>query len=220
MDFKDNFTACEFKFDEGNSGEFEGYASVFNSNDKVNDTIIPGAFEKSLEAGIPKMFINHNHQDIPVGDWVKMEEDEHGLFGRGRIDMNHHLGPSTHSAMKRGAMTGLSIGFTLGDGDFDEKDEDGHPFGNRNIKNMDLREVSIVTFPCEPKAQIEQVKLEDFADFTDLKGLEAFLRESCKFSRSAAAAFVGRVLKLAPSDSGPRQANVTDELTQLIRNLK
>ena len=42
--------ACEFKFDD-DAWKITGYASVFNSVDKVGDTILPGAFTKSIESG-------------------------------------------------------------------------------------------------------------------------------------------------------------------------
>ena len=221
MFMKDNpLQRCELKFEADSSGEFEGYASVFNSNDAVGDTIAPGAFTKSLESGrMPSMFVNHDHSSIPVGDWVEMEQDEKGLFGRGVIDMNHKEGPTLLSAMRRKAMDGLSIGFTMNGNDWEPKSEPDLD-GGRLIKNVDLREVSVVTFPCEDSARITGVKAEDFALFEDLKGLESFLRDSCGFSKSAAVAFVGRVLRVGRSDSPPREINITDDVTQLIRNLR
>ena len=183
---------CQIKFaSDDATGEFEGYASVFNSNDAVNDTIAPGAFKNSLtNLRTPSMFINHDHSGIPVGDWKALSEDDYGLKAVGQIDLNHKEGPSLYSAMKRGAMDGLSIGFTMNSGDFEAKDE-----GGRLIKDMKLREVSVVTFPCEDSARIGDVKAEDFI-FTDLKTLERYLRDACGFSKSAATAFVSRAVRV------------------------
>ena len=101
---------CDFKFSDDNSGEFEGYGSVFDSTDLGGDTIQKGAFVEAISKALPKMFINHNHGEIPVGDWTKAEENDIGLLMAGRVDLNHRDGPSVFSAMKRKAMSGLSIG--------------------------------------------------------------------------------------------------------------
>jgi HK97 family phage prohead protease len=189
---------CNLKFSsDDTTGEFEGYASVFDSVDQVQDTIAPGAFTKSLRGRLPAMFINHDHGAIPVGDWVDMKEDATGLFGVGRIDLNHKDGPSAYSAMKRGAMTGLSIGFTMNATDFDRKAD-----GGRIIKNMSLREVSVVTFPCEDSARILGVKADDIGEFMDLRECETWLREEAGFSRLAAKALVSRILKMGQREAG------------------
>jgi phage head maturation protease len=64
MERKDNPLAqCQIKnLDDKFTGEFEGYASVFNSTDAVNDTILPGAFKQSISETMPKMFVNHDHR--------------------------------------------------------------------------------------------------------------------------------------------------------------
>ena len=81
---------CQLKFDSNAKGEFEGYASVFNGVDSYKDTILPGAFKKTLKKERnPSMFINHNSYAIPVGDWVSLKEDDTGLLVKGRVDQNH-----------------------------------------------------------------------------------------------------------------------------------
>lgn len=190
---------CNLKFaSDDATGEFEGYASVFHSVDSVGDTILPGAFAKSLAADrMPAMFINHDHYAIPIGDYLEMREDDVGLFTRGRIDLNHRDGPSAYSAMKRGAMSGMSIGFTMGKDDYDQRDG-----GGRVIKNLSLMEVSIVTFPTEDKARITGVKADEL-DFFDLRSCEQWLRESVGFSKGAATALVSRILRYGRSESAP-----------------
>ena len=187
---------CSLKFaSDDTTGEFEGYASVFDSVDQVGDTIQKGAFADTLKAGRrPAMFVNHDHSAVPVGDWIELREDSTGLFGRGRIDLAHRDGPSVYSAMKRGAMTGLSIGFRLGD-------HESKQGGGRLIKSVDLLEVSVVTFPCEDSARIATVKADDLL-FHDLKSCEIWLRESAGFSRAAATALVSRVLKYGQGEPG------------------
>ena len=186
---------CQLKFDSSEEGIFEGYASVFNGVDSDNDTILPGAFDKSLESGRkPKMFVNHEQHDIPVGDWVKLEADDRGLWVVGKIDMKHKNGPSLYSALKRGAMDSHSIGFTMSPKDWEAKegfegDDWATMFGNRNIKNMNLKEISVVSFPADDSARIAGVK-SAVKGFDSPKDFEKFLREKCKFSGSEATAFV------------------------------
>lgn len=153
------------------------------------------------------MFINHNHKAIPVGDWVEMGEDSTGLYAVGKIDMNHADGPSLYSAMKRGAMTGLSIGFTMSADDFTRKED-----GGRVIKNVNLRETSVVTFPCEDSARISSIKSE-LEHIESLKDCESYLRESGGMSKAMATAFIGHIRELLRSESA-------DDLQGEIAGLK
>lgn len=191
---------CQLKFvsdSDEKSGEFEGYASVFNSDDLVNDTIAPGAFAKSLESGVnPRMFVNHDHHEVPVGSWVDLKEDDSGLFGRGQINLEHHMGATLLSAMKRGDMDGLSIGFTMEPDDFTRKEDWG-----RTIHNLSLKEISVVTFPCEESARICGVKADDMLLLGSIRDCEDYLRESVGLSKSVACAIVSHITKLARSES-------------------
>ena len=209
---------CQLKFDSKEKGEFKGYGSVFNSIDRGGDTIQKGAFVDALEKnGLPKMFVNHNHNDIPVGDWLVAKEDDTGLFLKGKIDMNHILGPSAHSAMKRGAMNGLSIGVVKSTM-ITEKIKTG-----RLVVKGDLREVSIVTFPMEVQAQVMSIKA-DLDLVNDLKGAEAILRE-LGLSKSEATAFVSRISGIGQRDAEYvrneiiKHRDATDELIAIIKNL-
>lgn len=214
MFHKDNpLQKCNLKF-ASDAGEFEGYASVFGSNDAVGDTIEPGAFKNSLSERMPKMFANHNHHDYPVGDWIDMKEDENGLWAVGKIDMNHRDGPTAYSTLKRGAIDGLSIGFTMGKDDFDQKDE-----GGRIIKNVNLMEVSLVNFPCEGAARISDVKhLIDQLD--SRKDLEDFLRQSGGFSKAAATDLVGRMKHLFLGQQDVEQLKTITGLQAEIAGLR
>jgi len=186
---------CELKFAKNDKGEFEGYGSTFDNVDGKGDTILKGTYEESVSKSMPKMFINHRHGDIPVGDWLVAQEDSSGLFLAGKIDLNHKDGPTAYSAMKRKAMEGLSIGAPLSSVIF-EKNKNG----GRTISKMNLMEVSVVTFPMDNNAQIMTVKSE-IEDLKTFKDFELFLRDSGNFSKATATAFVSRINKLKQSDS-------------------
>lgn len=186
---------CQLKFSSEEKGLFEGYASVFNSVDQVGDTIEKGAFDESLESGRTiKMFVNHKQHDVPVGDWLELKADDHGLRSVGKIDLNHKDGPTVYSALKRGAMDGESIGFTMKDGDYEEKAE------GRIIKNMRLMEISLVNFPCEGQAIVSAVKA-DILVLPTLSDCETYLRDVCGLSKSLAKTLISQIRKCAQSDA-------------------
>lgn len=202
---------CELKFSKDESGVFEGYASVFGGVDSDGDTIHKGAYAKTLETGrMPAMFINHNAYDIPVGRWVGLKEDDHGLVARGQIDMNHRDGPSLYSALKTGAMTGLSVGFRIFPEGAKNKSE-----GGRDIFDIDLKEISPVTFPADDNARIAVVKA-DIDEVTNLKSAEMFLRDA-GLSRSMATAFASQFKAVILSES----ENAKDEqIAKLLMQIK
>ena len=214
---------CQLKFDNSREGVFECYASVFNGVDSDNDTILPGAFDKTLASGrIPKMFVNHDQSAIPVGDWISLETDEKGLRVVGQIDMKHKDGESLYSAMKRRAMDAHSIGFTVSPDDWEAKedyegDDWATMFGNRNIKNMNLKEISIVNFPADDSARIAGVK-SAVKGFESPKDFEKFLREKCKFSGSEATAFISALKRAI---HGEREASrVSGEVVSVLNSIK
>ena len=200
------FGTCELKFSKAGTGEFEGYASVFDGVDSYQDTIEKGAFAKSIKSGktIP-MFINHDSWAIPAGKYISLKEDDTGLLVVGKIDLNHKDGPSLYSAMKEETMDGLSIGFRIRKGGAYE-DEDT---GVRVITDIDLKEISAVNFPADDAARISMVKSE-IETLETLKDFELFLRDSANFSKSAATAFVSRIRKLKQGDPA-----ADDEITEL-----
>lgn len=208
---------CELKFKKGKAGTFSGYASVFGGVDSYNDTIIPGAYKSTIESGrrIP-MFINHDSFKIPVGSYPEMKEDDHGLLVTGRINMQHADGPSLHSALDKGDMDGLSIGFSIPKGGAVITEE-----GIRELHVINLKEISAVNFPADDDARILSVK-QDIDTLSTIKDFEYYMRESCGFSKSAATAFVSRFKRLIQCETDDERkkvegVNVTEHLCDVIR---
>lgn len=210
--------SCEVKVDAKKKGEFEGYASVFGGIDSYNDTIVKGAYSETLQkARKPSMFYNHDSSQIPVGDWIHMEEDDHGLFVRGKIDLNHKDGPSLLSALERKAVDAMSIGFNLLKGGWNETED-----GIRELTGIDLKEVSLVNFPADDAARVTIVKA-DIETIKTLKEAEAILRDA-GYSKSAANAFVSRIKTIARCDTGAKvdeitKVDVTKQLIAMINKL-
>ena len=206
-------TGVELKFD-GDSRRFKGYASTFNGNDSYGDTILPGAYEKTLaEHGMPKMFWGHDW-DIPIGKWISAVEDEKGLLVEGEFTPGNAQAEAVMSAMKHGTVDGLSIGFRLSEGDYERKKD-----GGRIIKAIsNLYEISVVNFPADGDARVSEVRSEDIDGMQTIRDLENFLRESGGFSKSVATSIVAKAKKLFKDQ---RESDVDEKTaTAILERLK
>lgn len=137
-------------------GLFAGYASIFDTIDDQNDIIIPGAFKQSLENWErqnkwPKMLWQHNRQE-PIGRWLFIEEDQKGLYVEGQLLLDVQKAKEAYALMRAGAVDGLSIGYLVIKADRDSKR------GLRYIHQIELLEISVVTFAANSAAQITKVK--------------------------------------------------------------
>lgn len=193
------------------SGSFSGYGSVYGNTDEGDDIVAPGCFSQSLsdwtaKGRMPALLWQHNPKE-PIGTYTKMTEDDNGLYVEGKLAIKTQKGLEAYELMKMKAISGLSVGFITRNDSYDQKT------GVRTIKQGDLMEVSLVTFPMNDSARVATVKNVD--EITDFKSAERFLRDSCNLSRSEATAFFTRVKSLAQRDS------VTDEAAnQIIQSLR
>ena len=167
----------------GDTGEIEGYGSIFGVVDSVNDIVAKGAFEMSLRehkaAGTsPKMLWQHD-PGKPCGIWTDFSEDSKGLHLKGKLLKETTLGKEAHEFAKAGAVTGLSIGFRTKRYEY-QTDSD-----IRVLTEVDLWEVSLVTFPALKVAGLTAVK----SALTERR-VEEILRD-VGFSQKQAKAMVG-----------------------------
>lgn len=168
------------------SGFFTGYGSVFGVKDFGGDVVERGAFSGSLsdlsaKGRFPAMLWQHNH-DMPVGAYTKMVEDDNGLLLEGRLALKTRAGSEAYEFIKMGAISGLSIGYTVQERQFKD--------GVRHLKQLSLFEVSLVTIPMNDSARINGVKsLESIMSLSDA---EERLRDA-GFSRAEAKAFISKV---------------------------
>lgn len=146
----------ELKF-QATTGQFEGYASVFNVVDQAHDRVARGAFRRSLEewrkkGGHPPLLWQHDVAQ-PIGAWREMREDAHGLYVRGDLFVEEIArAREAYKLMREGVVNGLSIGYRVRLSERDRKS------GVRVLKDVDLLEVSMVTFPANDSARILRVK--------------------------------------------------------------
>ena len=136
-------------------GTITGYASLFGVADQGGDLVAPGAFAASLTArGANQVRLLFQHDPAePIGVWEEIVEDARGLRVRGRLLPDVSRGAEVLALMRAGAVDGLSIGYRAV-----RAHRDGR--GLRVLTEIDLWEVSIVTFPMLPDARVSSVKGE------------------------------------------------------------
>lgn len=194
-------------------GYFEGYASVFNNVDLGSDVMEKGAFTKSLRRrgtkGV-KMLYQHD-QKQPIGVYKSIKEDGDGLYVKGQLAMGTQKGKETFELMKMGAIDGLSIGYRVGEKGYHYDDKRKR----RYLKEVDLMEISAVTFPMNPRARIQAVK----SDRT-VREWEEILREAGDLSRSEAkiaAAALAKSLGQRDADDAKLLGSIS-RLTQILKS--
>lgn len=171
------------------SGAFTGYGSVFGVKDSYSDIVIKGAFTNSLnqwkEKGrLPALLWQHK-MDEPIGYYTKMVEDDNGLYVEGQLLIDDDpLAKRAYAHMKAKSLSGLSIGYVLNDYDYDSEK------GAFILRDIDLWEVSVVTFPANDEARIDNVKsIFESGDIPPPKEIERVLRD-VGLSRTQAKAFM------------------------------
>ncbi len=152
----DFLAPLEFKL-AGDRGEISGYASEFGVKDAGGDTVQAGAFGASLTstkaAGRKVPMLWQHRPDEPIGIWDSAVEDRRGLKVSGRIVLETSRGQEAFALAKSGALNGLSIGYRT----IKSRPDSGR---GRLLDQLDLVEISLVTFPMLDSARISSVKNE------------------------------------------------------------
>ena len=162
-------------------GVFSGYASIFGNEDQGNDIVQKGAFTKSLtQRPAPKVKMLFQHKtDEPIGVFEKIYEDQKGLYVQGRLAMKTQKGKETYELLKIGALDGMSIGFKA---DPTKQGYNENKRGVRTLKEVDLMEISLVTFPMNEQAMVQSVK----GNLKSIRDWEKILRDAGGLSRTEA----------------------------------
>lgn len=187
--------AAEFKFSTEKPGFFTGYASKFNGVDAYGDTILPGAYAKTLEGRTRPVQMRWNHRGPVIGKFTTIKEDAVGLYVEGELTPGHSVAEDARASMKHGAVTGLSIGYRIPEGGSEKSEH-----GGRLLKQIDLVEISVVESPADVHAQISSVK-SAIDEAESLKEIETLLRDAGGFSRADACALVARIKSMQQRES-------------------
>ncbi len=148
-----------------NGVKIEGYASLFGHRDTGGDMVMKGAYAKSLAAlkakgRSVKMLWQHDPAQ-PIGIWDEVREDARGLYVKGRLLTDLQKGREAVALIEAGAIDGLSIGYRTVKAQKDTK-------GTRLLSELELWEVSLVTFPMLPEARLN----------AEAKGADALMAEA------------------------------------------
>lgn len=153
-----------------------GYASVFGNKDMHSDIVVKGAFAESLRERTPALLFGHDMKSLPIGLITKVAEDDHGLGFEAKLPKDDaFVRDRIMPQLRIGSLKGVSIGFRT-------REDDRTDPGARLIKKAALFEISLVTIPANPAAQVSQVKslaLDDLEGLSDREREARFKELGC-----------------------------------------
>ena len=140
----------------GTDMEFTCHTNVKGNIDHAKDRTLDGAYLNSiknhkLNNTMPKMFWNHDRHSPPIGVWLDMEEDEKGLFKRGRM-LDTDRGIEVYKGLKSKAIDSFSIGYNV------VREKYNSSLNCNDLIELDIKESSPVNFACNEAARIVDIK--------------------------------------------------------------
>lgn len=133
------------------AGRIAGYASVFGVPDRGRDVVKRGAFARALKdggRGVPLLW--QHDAGRPIGTIETLAEDARGLRVIARLADGSRTGAEAFALVKAGALSGLSFGYRV---------RGSREAGRyRELTDVELVEVSLVTFPMQPLARVHAVE--------------------------------------------------------------
>ena len=177
------------------------------------------------------MFVNHAADAIPVGEWTEFAFDDEGMTASGRLFMNTNQGADLYAVMKESPAMfgGVSVGAYAEEFQWVKEDGEVFPAGSGDywdegffqITKGGLREVSVVMYPNNPQAEVQQLEFFRPDGTADLKILEKALRDAGLSKKDAvtSASVFRKVLSQreadqSPTDNTPAQSDSDAEVTE------
>ena len=171
------------------------------------------------------MFLNHNAESMPVGEWTSIEMDDEGMSASGRLFLNTTAGSDLYQVMSESPnmFGGVSVGAYADE--YQMVNADGEPDQSEEayfqITKGGLRETSVVMYPNNPKAEVKKLEYFRADGSADLKVLEEALRDAglSKSDAVAAASTFKKVLEqrdaeTAAIENAPQQSDSGAEATE------
>jgi HK97 family phage prohead protease len=199
---KNIYLICEAKLDLGKSadeaviptGKIEARVTSWNAREGADGRRFnyqpegfmdwADEFAKS-EKPLP-MFLNHNDMGMPIGEWNEIMMDDEGMSAKGRLYLNTMAGADAYAVLKESPKMfgGVSVGAYA-----DEAcmvDAEGNPLVSGaddseayfQITKGGLREISVVMYPNNPEANIQQLEYFDAEGKAQLRVFEKALRDA------------------------------------------
>ena len=153
LNYKQHDATVELK-EKNKQSIISGYAAVFNQKDSQGDIILRGAFKNAEQEKVK--FLWQHDAKVPIGKIRKLYEDHYGLYVEVEMILDVAAAREAHSLVKSGAISGLSIGFKPMNYFYEEDT-------TRIIEEIDLWEISLVTFPANNLAEVTAVKSDGIA---------------------------------------------------------
>ena len=219
---------------QGNTGKIEATVTTWGAREGADGRRFnyqPEGFmdwaESFAKGGKPlPMFLNHQSDAMPVGEWTSFEMDETGMTAQGRIYTNTTAGKDIYTVMQESPQMfgGVSVGAYAED--YQMVNADGEPDQSEEayfqITKGGLREVSIVMYPNNPEANVNKLEFFRPDGSADLKILEQALRDAglSKSDAVAAASTFKKVLEqrdavVAPVETAPILSDSDAEATNV-----
>jgi HK97 family phage prohead protease len=155
-DFRTKFTVTR---DETTPEErtIEGYFALYEDEtelfDGVYEIISKGAFDKTINSDVRALW-NHNTQYVlgrSKNGSLKLQADDKGLFGIIKLP-NTQYADDLYELVQRGDIDQASFGFNINDEEFEELASGGYRW---RLKEVDLHEISVVTFPAYENTTVQ-----------------------------------------------------------------
>jgi HK97 family phage prohead protease len=128
---------------------FAGYAAVFDRPDRGGDLVRPGAFARALKRGSGAVPLLWQHEaGKPIGRIEHLSEDKRGLRVIASLSGSAN-GREAAGLLEEGAVTGLSFGYRV---------REAQGAAPRELIDLELVEVSLVTLPMQPKARVHAIE--------------------------------------------------------------
>jgi HK97 family phage prohead protease len=221
------FPVMDYKFrvkDVDESGTFEGFAAVYGNVDLGNDVIAPGAFTRTIknsEGRVPILWQHDKREPIGAG---RLSDSREGLILRGKLVLESDVARKAHGLMKAEVLNGLSIGYDLIKSEYDKKND------ARLLKEIKVWEVSLVTFPMNPRALVSSVKSQVEGIASSVKSLYDGLKNGHPLSQEMRDDLIrisGKLQALIATDTGndsdasPAKNELSDsDLHSLMNTIK
>jgi HK97 family phage prohead protease len=196
--------------DVAEDGTFTGIASVYDVEDLGGDIIEKGAFKKTISEN-PEVVILWQHDQTEVIGKGRVREDGKNILLDGKLDLEDPMGQKAHRKLKGKLVKGLSIGFRTIKAKFEEITEDSKSRYIRRIQELKLWEVSVVTFPMLPQAQVTSVKNAD-----EYEARIARLESEIKALQAAQGTAAGQPPK---AEEPPMQNGTEPEVHSLLESI-
>lgn len=158
---------------DAETGIVEGYAAAFQNIDRTGDIIVKGAFADTLAEFIKDgLFLWQHDSTQPIGKILDAYEDDKGLFIKVQLLLTIPKARECYELMQAGIVKKFSIGYSVDEGEWLTADNIDQYVSNdvalkdvavaldwgRALKKITLYEVSAVSIPANPKADLTSVK--------------------------------------------------------------